>query len=387
MQVLCSTKIAFFAIDEAHCVSSWGHDFRPEYTQLGRIRQWLPHVPVAAFTATADLLTRLDIAKQLQLQQPQKFVASFDRPNLYLKVASGKDRFKSILTILKKKPKQAGIIYCLSRKSTEYLAQKLQKTGYKAAAYHAGLTADDRKLVQNQFISNQLQIICATIAFGMGIDKPNIRWVLHYNLPKNLESYYQEIGRAGRDGEPAEAILLYSFADTVRLREMIAESKQPALEKHKLERMQVYAEQPICRRQALLSYFGEFTSSYCGTCDNCQQPQRTINGTEIAQKALSALARAKKPLSLPMLSQVLRGQRSKVVVAEALDEIKTFGAGADISAERWKSYLNQLVYQGVLQFTFKRVPLLRLNEHSKAVLFGDQEIKLVAAELTTSPDF
>jgi len=287
LPLLKSVKVNLFAIDEAHCISSWGHDFRPEYTQLRFIKQQFPTVPIVALTATADKITRQDIAQQLNIQQSaQVYIASFDRPNLSLTVAPGQKRLEQMLEFIRKRPQQSGIVYCLSRKSTEDLTEKLQAQGLKVAAYHAGLSSQQRSKVQEAFINDKTPIICATIAFGMGIDKSNVRWIIHYNLPKNLEGYYQEIGRAGRDGAKADALLFYSFNDVAVLQDIINgnPNEQTEVQLMKLERMRQYAEALACRRRILLAYFGENTEKDCGNCDVCKNPPQYFDGTILAQK-------------------------------------------------------------------------------------------------------
>jgi len=284
-------NISLIAVDEAHCISSWGHDFRPAYTQLGNLKMQFPNTPIAAFTATADSATQQDIVKQLNIPEAKVHLSSFDRKNLYLEVRPGNNRIKQILKFLDLRPDESGIIYCLSRKSTEKLASKLNSNGFKAKAYHAGLSAEKRSTIQESFINDNTPIIVATIAFGMGIDKSNVRWVIHYNMPKNIEGYYQEIGRSGRDGLPADNLLFYSYADVVQLRKFTQGSSNEEYQIAKLNRMQQFAEALSCRRIALLNYFGEHFTENCGNCDICNTPPNYFDGTMLAKKVCSAVSR------------------------------------------------------------------------------------------------
>ncbi|WP_373551422.1 DNA helicase RecQ [Haliscomenobacter sp.] len=380
VSILKRGKINLFAIDEAHCISAWGHDFRPEYTQMGMLKQHFPKVPVVALTATADKLTRKDIVDQLKLEEPEIFIASFDRPNLSLEVRPGQQRLQQIEDFVRKHPKQAGIIYTLSRKATEDIADKLKQKGFKAEAYHAGLSPDRRSKIQDHFINDNLQIICATVAFGMGIDKSNVRWVIHYNLPKNLEGYYQEIGRAGRDGAKADTLLFYSFADVSMLRDILQNGENAAqneIQLVKLERMQQYAESLACRRRILLAYFSENLSENCGNCDICRNPPQSMDGTVIAQKALSAVYRLNEQVPMGMLIDVLRGSARREIKQLGYDTIKTYGAGRDFSQWDWQHYLMQLINLGYLEVAYDAANVLRLTSASQEVLFKNRSVELI----------
>lgn len=370
---------SLFAIDEAHCISSWGHDFRPEYTQLRFIKKAFPDTPIVALTATADKITRKDITQQLHLREPETFIASFDRPNLNLEVRPGQRRREQIISFLRKHPNQPGIIYCLSRKGTEQLAAKLQAAGIDADHYHAGLDAAERSRVQESFINDNTLVICATVAFGMGIDKSNVRWVIHYNMPKNIESYYQEIGRAGRDGAKADTLLFYSYNDVVLLRDIITqnESKQESLKLAKLDRMQQYAEAVGCRRRILLSYFGEDSKEDCGNCDICRNPPKSVDGTVIAQKALSAAYRLREKVGMSMLIDVLRGSGKREIFERGYDKIKTYGAGRDIPYLEWQHYLLQLLNLGYMEIAHDQHSVVKLTPASRRVLFEKEAVPLV----------
>ncbi|WP_347373678.1 DNA helicase RecQ [Aequorivita sp. Q41] len=374
--ILNTIKISLFAIDEAHCISSWGHDFRPAYTQLKSVREQFPDIPLIALTATADRATREDIATQLAIPNAKTFIASFDRPNLYLDVRPGQNRNKQILDFLKKHSKESGIIYCLSRKSTEKLAATLSSKGYKAEAYHAGLSAEKRSAIQDDFVNDTTPIIVATIAFGMGIDKSNVRWVIHYNMPKNIEGYYQEIGRSGRDRLAANTLLFYSFADVIMLRKFAEDSETKEFQLAKLERMQQFSEALSCRRKVLLGYFGEHLLEDCGNCDICKSPPTYFDGTLIAQKVCSVVARLKEQEALGMVLDVLRGAQNTQVFDKGYQNIKTFGAAKDIAWRDLQQYAIQLLNQGILQIHFHENGRLLLTNLAKKVLFEGKKVRL-----------
>lgn len=380
-RLLGSVSPSLFAVDEAHCISEWGHDFRPEYTQLQVLKQQFPGVPVAAFTATADKLTRKDISGQLGMHQPAEFVASFDRPNLSLRVAGGQKRLQAILRFLRDRQQQSGIVYCLSRKSTETLAEKLRQNGYNAAAYHAGLSADVRSRTQEDFINDRVPIICATIAFGMGIDKPNVRFVIHYNLPKNIEGYYQEIGRGGRDGLPADTLLFYSYADVIQLTNMFEESANAAVQRAKLERMQQYAEALICRRKILLHYFGEHRAKNCGNCDVCKNPPEYFDGTRHVQMALSAVKRTNQQVPMGTLIKILIGSSQAEVIEPGWHTIKTYGVGKSTPFHIWQQYVQQMLHFGLLEVAYDDANRLRITQAGEDVLFGRTQAQLVVPQL------
>lgn len=373
---LINTTINLIAIDEAHCISSWGHDFRPAYTQLGYLKRRFPETPLIALTATADRSTQDDIADQLGIAHAQKFISSFDRPNLHLEVRPGQKRNEQILAFLDKHPLESGIIYCLSRKSTENLAEKLQENGYAARAYHAGMSPEDRSQVQENFINDTTPIIVATIAFGMGIDKSNVRWVIHYNMPKNLEGYYQEIGRAGRDGLPAHTVLFYSYADTIQLRKFIDQSSNIEYQTAKLERMQQYAEALSCRRKVLINYFGEFLKEDCGNCDICKNAPEYFDGTVLTQKVLSGVARMKEQEAMGTVIDVLRGSQNAQVYDKGYQHIKTYGATKDVSWRDLQQYVIQIINQGLLEIRFRESGRLLLTPLAKEVLFEAKTIQL-----------
>lgn len=368
--------VSLIAIDEAHCISSWGHDFRPAYTNLGYLKNRFPSTPILALTATADKATRTDITEQLNLQNSKTFISSFDRKNLSLEVRPALDRVKQIIDFVENKPNESGIIYCLSRKTTEELAEKLQKSGITAKAYHAGLENKLRAKTQDEFINDDCQVVCATIAFGMGIDKSNVRWVIHYNLPKNIEGYYQEIGRAGRDGLPAETVLFESYADVIQLQKFASEGLNSDVQLAKLDRMKQYADALSCRRKILLSYFGELVTENCGNCDICKKPPVFFDGTILAQKALSAITRLQESEPLAVIVDFLRGSKNAYIYEKNYQDLKTYGIGADISWYDWNQYLIQLINLGYCEIAFHQHNKILLTPFAKKVLFEGEKVKL-----------
>ena len=374
--ILNENYISCVAIDEAHCISSWGHDFRPSYQQLGFLKKTLPKTPVIALTATADKATRQDIADQLNISHAQQFLSSFDRKNITLEVRAADKRLDQIKNFLAKRPDTSGIIYCLSRKTTESVSEALKSEGIQATSYHAGLSFEDRNKVQEDFIYDKTQVICATVAFGMGIDKSNVRWVIHYNMPKNLEGYYQEIGRAGRDGLKSHALLFHSYADVLQLRRFTQGAGNEEVQNAKLDRMKQYAEATTCRRKILLSYFGEFLAEDCGNCDVCKNPPQFFDGTILAQKALSTIARVKGTEPIGAIIDVLRGAKNAHILDNQLDQVSTYGIGTDVSWKDWQHYVLQLINQGYCEIAFHLRNNLHLTESSKEVLFNGKKVSL-----------
>ncbi|WP_299779619.1 DNA helicase RecQ [uncultured Formosa sp.] len=374
--ILNERYVSCIAIDEAHCISSWGHDFRPSYQQLGFLKKSLPNIPIIALTATADKATRQDILDQLQIPNAQQFISSFDRQNISLEVRSGTEKVKQIISFVKKHANESGIIYCLSRKNTEELAKKLNSNGIPATAYHAGLNFNERNKVQEDFVYDTTQVVCATVAFGMGIDKSNVRWVIHHNMPKNIEGYYQEIGRGGRDGLKAHALLFHSYADVIQLRRFASGASNEEVQIAKLERMKQFSEATTCRRKILLSYFGELLEDNCGNCDVCKNPPQIFDGTIIAQKILSAVYRLKEKEAIGTILDVLRGSQNVNILEKGYNTLKTFGIGKDIAWKDWQHFIIQLINQGYCEIAFHKNNALQLTEFSKNVLFKGAKVSL-----------
>ena len=371
--------ISLIAIDEAHCISHWGHDFRPEYTQLGLVKERFPGVPIMALTATADRLTRIDLREQLGIGDAKMFIKSFDRPNISLSVVSGmsgREKLKRIVNFIEAHKGQSGIVYCLSRKNTEDMAKSLSALGINAKAFHAGMPTEKKLRIQRDFINDDLQVICATIAFGMGIDKSNVRWVIHSNMPKNIESYYQEVGRAGRDGMKADALMFYSFGDVKTLMSFANDSGQTMVNIEKLSRMQQFAEATVCRRRMLLSYFNERYDHDCGNCDVCNDPPERFNGTTLCQMALSAMVRTDQNIGFKMLIDILRGSRKSEIIAHGYDKIKTYGVGHDYSNAMWNAYLLQMLQMGLIYIAYENDEHLKITSYGNEVLYGKRQVML-----------
>ena len=378
-QLLPKMKISLFAIDEAHCISQWGHDFRPEYAELHALRTQFPQIPLLALTATADSATRNDILEQLSIPKENTILSSFNRPNLHLAVKVNyrkREKIQQIIRFIQNHKRESGIIYCLSRRGTESVAKELLQNGFRAAAYHAGLETEERVRIQEDFLHDRIQIICATTAFGMGIDKPDIRFVIHFNTPKNMEGYYQEIGRAGRDGMPSDTLLFYSDSDMVQLAKFAEESGEQELQIEKLHRIEHYATSPICRRRILLSYFGETFDHDCNNCDICEHPPKRFDGSILAQKALSAIFRTHEKENSQTIIDILCGKRHAAILEKHYDALKTFGVGKTTPTAKWAAYLMQLIHLGAIEKSYALSQHLSITPFGKDILFGKRKIEL-----------
>ncbi|OGQ53114.1 MAG: ATP-dependent DNA helicase RecQ [Deltaproteobacteria bacterium RIFCSPLOWO2_02_FULL_53_8] len=387
IQFLLKLDVSLFAIDESHCISQWGHDFRPEYLQLSAIKKHFPLVPVAALTASADAVTRKDIAVKLNIQEAQLFVSSFNRPNIHYFVEPKRDPYALLSAYIRQRQGESGIVYALSRKTVDALAERLADDGFSALPYHAGKDSAVRNRHQELFIKDEVKVIVATIAFGMGIDKSNVRYVIHYDLPKNIEGYYQETGRAGRDGLRSEAVLYYGSGDAIKLKRFAEVEGNPAQTRimlGKLKKMVEFCESMSCRRRYILNYFGEETQEYCGSCDVCLSSYERIDGTAIAIKAISAVVEVGERFGISYVTDVLRGAKSDKI-SDSHKTLQIYGTGLEINDEGWRTYFRELVRQGYLIQTGDKYPILKLTAQGRKVLNGEETVTLVRPVSRTEP--
>src|SRR3990172_2657141 len=384
LQFLQGLKVSLFAIDESHCISEWGHDFRPEYRQLNVLKEKFPGVPVMALTATATPVVQEDIIIQLKLSGCRIFKASFNRKNLYYQIRPKQNPYHQLLQYLEDRKTDSGIIYCQSRKTVESISGSLQAEGYRSLPYHAGLTSEIRTENQERFICDDVEIIVATIAFGMGIDKPNVRYVIHYDLPKSIEGYYQETGRAGRDGLKSDCILFFSYSDKFKI-EYFIDQKTDEKEKQsaykQLREIIAYCEGKVCRRRTLLAYFGEiFDEPNCCNCDTCIEPKERFDGTIAAQKILSCIYRTGERFGITYVADVLTGSKNQKILKNSHDTIKTYGIGKEYHKAQWQSFIRELIQLGYLKLDGDKYPVLKLNEKSRSVLLRNEKVSLAKPE-------
>ncbi len=382
---LKKSPVSLFAIDEAHCISEWGHHFRPEYRQLSALKKHFPSVPLIALTATAIPAVRKDISQQLGLSAPRECIGSFNRKNLKYRVLPKKDGLNTLLTYIRQHKDDSGIIYCLSKKETEDLAERLRKSGFPAQAYHAGLSKKVRENVQDEFIHDNAAVVCATVAFGMGIDKPDVRFVIHYDMPKSIESYFQETGRAGRDGIESECILFYSRGDVGKIRSLLerdgSDERFVRLALRKLQDMSEYCESPSCRRKFLLNYFGEeYAGEPCGSCDNCAHPKETIDGTAAAKKIVACIQQLPSPYGIALIADVLTGAKSSRVRNYHLDRLPAYATMKESSTSQLRTWIGELIRQGYLARTGDKYPVIRLTHKSHDLGQGNTFLKLSLPE-------
>lgn len=387
LRSLQTVQVSLIAVDEAHCVSQWGHDFRKEYRRLDEVKHAFPNAPIIALTATADHATQTDIVYQLGLQDPFIYKGGFDRPNIRYNLLAKYKGGDQVVDFVKQQKGNSGIVYCNSRAKVDELTLKLQKARIKCDAYHAGKDASAREYVQNLFLSDDIQVVVATVAFGMGINKSNVRFVVHHDVPRSIESFYQETGRAGRDGMPAEALLLYDDKDAARIKKWIADgstAERFGIEMHKFEAMQAFAESQTCRRQVLLNYFGDHRHESCGNCDICQYPPKMFDGTVVAQKLLSCIYRLQGETAIQYVIDVLRGKQHQKILTNKHNELSTFAIGKNEPDQYWHNIIQQIIHQGLIRIDMTMNGILRLNAGAKNVLKGQSAIKLAVPKFTVS---